>query len=112
MGTLTATNTTIVVLRRSTAADRYRDLQPAGTVTRTTVACIVAPRSSNELSEPGRQGVMVGLSVFAPAGTDVAATDQIEYDGDVYDIDGDIAAWASPFSDFAAVEFALRRAVG
>jgi hypothetical protein len=104
----------VVVVRRPTTNDRYGDEQPTTAQPRriTLTGCTVSPRFSNDLSEPGRQGALVGLSVMAPSTANVLATDQIEVDGELFDIDGDVARWASPLSRVGGVEIGLRRAVG
>ena len=42
----------------------------------------------------GRRWVVVeGLDVFAPAGTTVGEHDRVVWQGDEYDVDGDLADW-------------------
>ena len=61
--------------------------------TKTISGCSVQPASTS-LSQDGRvQGVTDGLTVYAPADADVAAGDRIEYNGDVYTINGDPLSW-------------------
>ena len=105
---------TITVVRPTWVLDDYGDLQPTGPPTRTDITdCAVAPRSSSDITEPARQGVLIGLTVYAPIGADIQPTDRIEFDGDLFDIDGDIGKWRSPFSTIVdGIEFALRRAIG
>lgn len=105
---------TITVVRPTWVTDAYGDLQPTGTPTRTDITgCAIAPRSSSDVTEPARQGVLIGLTVYAPIGADIQPTDQIEVDGDLFDIDGDIGKWRSPFSTIVdGIEVALRRAIG
>lgn len=79
--------------------------------------CAIAPRSSSDVLDRGREGVIVGLTVYAPAGADVKHTDQIriaaEPHAGLYDVDGEIGTWESPFTGkVAGVEFAIRRAEG
>jgi hypothetical protein len=106
-------NASITVLRRTLTPDRYGDLQPTGEATRTVITgCLVSPRSSADLTSPGRQGVLIGLSVIAPASADILSDDQVEVDGALFDISGDIGRWRSPFSRLGGLEFALTRAVG
>jgi len=104
---------TITVVRPTWVADTYGDPQPTGPPTRTEVpGCAVAPRSSSDTLEPARQGVLVGLTLYAPTGTDLQPTDHIEVAGELYDIEGDIGRWHSPFSPIAdGLEVALRRAI-
>lgn len=73
----------------------------------------VAPRASEDISDQGRQGVIVGLSLYLPFGTDLLHTDQVEVDGTVYDIEGEPGSWKSPLTSWeAGIEVALRRAQG
>ena len=106
---------TITRLRWSYAPDGYGDMQRVEPPTPTAIPnCAVAPRSSSDVTEPARQGVIVGLSVYiVDVTTDIdRVTDQIEFDGEVYDIDGDIGFWRNPFTPQSGIEFALRRAIG
>lgn len=62
----------------------------------------VAPRDSNA-SGPnedvqGRDLVVSGLTWWAPAGTDVRATDQALVDGVLYNVTGRPGAFTSPFT--------------
>ena len=55
--------------------------------------CSVQPTTTS-LSQDGRVlGVTDGLTVYAPADADVQAGDRIEYNGDVYTINGDPLIW-------------------
>lgn len=105
---------TITVVRPTWVADAYGDLQPTGPPTRTDINdCAIAPRSSSDVTEPARQGVLIGLTVYAPIGADIQPADQIEIDGVLFDIDGDVGRWRSPFSTIVdGTEVALRRAIG
>lgn len=75
--------------------------------------CSVAPRTSADINGRGRQGVIVGLSLYTPFGADIVHTDQLEVDGVLYDVDGDAGPWKSPFTQWeAGMEIALTRAAG
>lgn len=72
-----------------------------------------APRSSSDIDDRGRAGVIVGWSLFAPYGTDLLHTDQVEVDGVLYDVDGEIGQWRNPLTGWnAGSETALKRAAG
>lgn len=105
----------VVVLLRGTpgGTDAYGDPIP-GTVTRTDVpGCAIDARYSTEPTERGRHGVAVGLTVFAPAGTDVRSGDQVEIRGLVYDVEGIAVAPVNPFTGWTpGVEFTATREVG
>lgn len=80
--------------------------------------CGVAPRSTSDIDSRGRQGVLVGLSLYAPFGADVTYTDQFLVEGlgsldGTYEVDGEAGQWKSPLSSWeAGTEIALRRAQG
>lgn len=107
-------NATVVRVRRvESGADALGDPTDV-TETRTTISgCAVAPRSTSDIVDRGRQGVIVGLSLYAPAGTTVDHTDLFEVDGTLFEVDGEGGNWESPFSGWrAGVEIALKRAAG
>lgn len=93
--------------------DQYGDPIPAVTTRTVLDRCTVAPRSSSELAGRGRQGVIVGLSLYGPPGTDLVYTDQVDVDGTVYAIEGEPGRWNNPFTrSREGIEAALNRAVG
>ena len=104
---------TVTIVPGSPGTDSYGDPLP---ITRTggdITGCGVAPRYSTEPTERGRQGVIVGLTVYAPTGSDILSTDSLIVRGAEYVVDGEPAAWRSPFSGWApGIEVAIRRAVG
>jgi len=105
---------TITVVRSSPGGfDQYGD-PVSGTTTSTNITgCAVAPRYSSEPVERGRNGVIVGLSVYAPAGSDIVYTDTITVDSVDYRIEGQPASWTNPFTGWApGVEVALVRSAG
>lgn len=106
-------NATIYRLRPAGPADRYGDPNPAA-LTRTLIdGAFVAPRTSGDIEDRGRSGVVVGLTLFAPHGTDLVHTDKVEVDGTVYDLDGDPGSWLQPHTGWAAgIEAALKRGAG
>lgn len=73
----------------------------------------VAPRSSSDVNDRGRAGVIVGLSLFARYGTDIVHGDVIEVDGVPYNVEGETGQWKNPFTGWnAGSEIALTRARG
>lgn len=70
--------------------DTYADLEIPEAFT--------APRTSGDTDGPGRDGAVVGLTLYLPAWADVVRTDLIEVDGVRYRIDGDLADWTSPLT--------------
>jgi hypothetical protein len=93
--------------------DEYGD-PVSGTEDRTTLTgAFVAPREASEITNRGRAGVIVGLTLFAPHDTDLVFTDRIEVDGVPYDIEGEPGRWRNPFTDWeAGLQVALRRTSG
>lgn len=90
-----------------------------GTPTITTIdGAFVAPRTSSDVHDLGRLGVIVGLTLFVPYDTDLVATDKIlvaegnANDG-TYEIEGQPGDWLHPMTGWQAGQtMALRRAVG
>lgn len=106
-------NADVVRIRRVvTGEDRNHD--PIYSTTRLTIdGGVAAPRSSIDLRTGGRDGVVTGLSLCLPPGTDVVASDSFEVDGVAYEIEGAVGRWLSPFTGTdAGFEMALRRADG
>jgi len=102
----------VIRLRTSpTGTDPVTGDRLTGTATTTTIdRCLVAPRYSDEPRVQGRNGVIVGQTLYAPPGTDLNRHDQIDIDGTVYDIEGEPGAWTG--SRVGGLEVALRRAAG
>lgn len=75
------------------------------------VGCAMAPRYSTEITQPNRHGTIVGFSLFGPPGSDILAEDRIETaDGNFYNVVGEAAEWANPFTGVrAGFEAALER---
>lgn len=72
-----------------------------------------APRTSSDITDRGRAGVIVGLTLFGKYGTDLKHTDQVEVDGVLYDVDGEPGQWKNPLTGTkAGFEVALTRAAG
>lgn len=74
----------------------------------------IAPRTSPELvGTPGRQGVVLGLDLYAPPNSDVLRTDLIDADGVTYEVDGAPTVWTKPRTGRrVGMVVALRRATG
>lgn len=105
----------LIVRVRSTpgGVDAYGDPIPSS-VTRTPLpTAFVAPRLSDEITNRGRAGVIVGLTLFAPYRTDLRHTDQVEVDGVLYEVEGEPGRWRNPMTGWeAGIQAALRRAQG
>lgn len=64
--------------------------------------CGIAPRDgtgagSNEIVD-ARDTVITGLTLYAPYGTDIRATDRIRVGGDLYEVEGLPGSFRSPFT--------------
>jgi hypothetical protein len=105
---------TVTILRAGApSSDRYGNVVPGGDVRLEIAGCAVAPRLQGDATEGGRQGVIVGTTVYFPAGTDVLATDRLEVRGEEHVIEGDPGRWSSPYSGAErGVEVATRRVEG
>lgn len=86
--------------------------------------CVVTPRESTPAvggpDQQGRDTVIVGITVYAPPGTDVLTTDRIQvtsgprYAGVTFQVTGEPGDWGhSPFTGLAGpVQFAADRVTG
>lgn len=93
--------------------DAYGEPTEAGVDRYSCPSAFTAPRMSSDLDEPGRAGVVVGLTLYVPYGFDVLAGDRVDVDGVIYECDGDPADWCSPLSGWeAGTTIALRRVDG
>lgn len=102
------TGETVTILRPGPPTqDRYGDDVPGPDVRIDVDGCKVAPRLRGDATEGGRQGVIVGTTVYFPAGTDVQATDRLEVRGELHTIEGDPGVW-----DQRGVEVATKRVEG
>lgn len=102
----------VVTLIRGGTVDQYGN-PTEGTDRIDIPGCAVAPRTSTDTTDRGRSGVVVGLSVYLPAGADVQPGDGFEIDGVAWQIEGVPGEWTSPFTGWAAgIEVALSRGEG
>ncbi len=108
---------------RPTGRDRYGDPVDGEPDELDLPGAFTAPRTSSDSSERGRNGAVIGLALFAPPGSEadrlirsegaLVRTDLVRAGGEVYEIEGDVGIWASPFGAAAdGVEVALRRGEG
>lgn len=75
--------------------------------------CALAPRSSSDATDQGRQGVIAGMTLYAPAGADIEATDQIVARGSTWEIEGEVGDWHNPLTGSQpGLEVALKRVAG
>lgn len=89
---------TILVVRAgaSTGEDGYGNLT-AATPTRTPIAgCSLQPflaRNTAETITPSRDTIISRWRLFAPYGSDIKGSDQIEYNALSLQVDGDLMTW-------------------
>lgn len=102
-------------------ADRYGDPTEADIEPVELPDAFVAPRpgdaavpwANQPIDGRGRQGVIVGLTMYVPGCSTIDRTSRVEIDGTLYDIEGEPGVWADPSDGLVAgVEVALRRAAG
>lgn len=106
---------TVVRLRAEETVDRYGNtVRDWSNADRLEIAgCGVAPRTSTEESDMGREGVIVGVSVYAPPGADIGPHDRIEARGTVWEVVGEVADWRNPYTGWhAGIVAHLRRVDG
>ena len=102
---------TVTVIRRTVVGQDARGNDVYGETRIDYDRCRVQPVSSTAvLDNPVR--ITSHLRVFGPPGMDVAATDNVEYQGTRYEVDGEPARWGSPTGRLAHVEVLLRRVTG
>lgn len=90
-----------------------------GTVVETEIhGCVVTPREAaptvgGEMQQ-ARDTVVVGLTVYAPPGTDIRTTDRIRIRGELYEVTGQPGDWGhSPFTGTrGVVQVAADRVTG
>lgn len=116
---------TVTLVRTGPSPGRDPRGQPLpGPVTETPVpGCVVTPRADTPAvggpEQTGRDTVIVGITVYAPPGTDVRTTDRIKieghrYTGVVFEVTGEPGDWGhSPFTGSRGpVQFAADRVTG
>ena len=108
---------TVTIVRNSTPARDENGDWVTGVETRIDVSgCGVAPRTGatdGEVDARGRQGVIIGLSLYAPPGTELLVTYRVEARGALFEVEGEPGQWWNPFlGAHVGVEVALRRAAG
>lgn len=110
-------NATVVRVRTTPdTTDQYGDPVPGTTVRTPIEGAVVAPlltSGEGETHTIGRNGVVVGYTLYTPEGVDIRRTDQVEINGDLYDVEGQPGQWVSPYTTWApGHQVALHRAEG
>jgi hypothetical protein len=57
--------------------------------------CSVQPVQGDEVTV-GRDTVVSRWRFYAPDGTDILASDRVRFEGDVYEVDGEVQRWDFP----------------
>lgn len=108
-----ANGTTVTVTRRTAGGTDAYGNPTFTTTTHTIDNCGVAPRQEGDATDHGRQGVIVGVTLYAPFGADIQADDTVTIDGEVFRIEGDPGSWQSPYTGVGrVVQVALTRTEG
>lgn len=104
---------TVTVLRGAATVDRYGDpIDGWSTATETEITgCRVQPAAGPE-DTVDRNQITRRWLLFVPPGADIRATDRVRWDGDDYDIDGEIRRWPSVSGRLAHLEADLIRVEG
>jgi hypothetical protein len=106
------TGESVVRLRAASSTDEYGDETPGTEASKTFTGVAVAPRYSTEGND-NRSAVVVGLTLYFPAGSDVLSTDRWRVRGAVYETVGDAATWVNPFTSVNhGLEVAVKRVTG
>lgn len=83
---------------RLRAAGRDRNGDPTGDPSEVNIeGCVIWPTGSSEQTFQ-QDTVTSDYQVLMPPGTDVLPTDQIRWDGVVYDVDGEPGRYRNPFT--------------
>lgn len=94
---------TVTILRPGPATqDAYGNDVPGSATEIPVPGCAVAPRdstgsASNEIID-ARDTVLSGLTLWAPYGTDIRATDRVRVGAAVYEVQGQPGSFRSPFT--------------
>lgn len=112
-------NQTATRVRAGTTIDRGGNTVPSwspGAVDRLDVTGLnIQPNRQSEDADEQRDAVVTGYRVQSAEGTapDITAVDRIEWRGQLYEVDGEVAAWPALFTDTTHhIEFVMVRATG
>lgn len=75
----------------------------------------IQPASQGEKVDEQRDAAITGYRVQSAEGTapDIRAVDRIEWRGEIYEVEGEVATWPELFTDTVHhVEFVMRRTTG
>lgn len=106
------------VRNAASTVDDYGDPVPGAPTETAITGAFVAPLMSNDVDDRGRVGVIVGLTLYVPYGTDLVHTDRIRITGEgandgLYSLDGQPGDWKNPWTGWrAGLTVALTRVAG
>lgn len=109
---------TVTRVRAPLADDRYGDdvRDWANATTQDIPGCRIAPASIAADDSPSnvidRDRLNRRFNFFGPPGADLVASDRIRWQGEDYDITGDVRHWRSPSGRLAHIEADLLRVEG
>jgi hypothetical protein len=103
-------NDTVTRKRPTFTIDSHGNRTPDWTATTDTVirGCSLQPGATEEVLG-GRDTTLIDYTVYAPAGIDITATDGVDVDGILYQVNGAVRRWSSPTGATGHVMFELRR---
>jgi hypothetical protein len=112
-------NQAAVRIRAGVKTDRggntIPDWSPTAVDRLTVTGLNIQPASQAERADEERDTAITGYRVQSTEGTapDIKATDRIEWNGQTFAIDGEVALWPDLFTDTAHhIEFVMVRATG
>ena len=95
-------DTVTIVRPGAPTRDGYGNYVPGPPTEIPVPGCGVAPRDGtgsgpNEITD-ARDTVITGLTLYAPYGTDIRATDKVRVGGQLYEVEGQPGSFRSPFT--------------
>ncbi|MFI6032954.1 hypothetical protein ACIBBD_01990 [Streptomyces sp. NPDC051315] len=110
-------NQSAVRLRAGEKTDRGGNTVPdwSNPASLTITGLNIQPNGQSEDVDEQRDLSVTGYRVQSAEGTapDIVATDRIEWNGDLFEVDGEVARWPDLFTDAVHhIEFVIKRATG
>lgn len=104
----------VTVHTATTTTDRYGNEVSSWSAGQTYERCVISRRTSDDLTDAGRQGVVVGLAVFFPyPDAAISAHDRLELRGDLWEIVGEPYLYHHAMTGWEpGVSVAVRRVEG
>ena len=103
----------VTVYNATLTTDRYGNEVSTWAAGTTYQHCVVSARRTDDLTNGGRQGTIVGLKVLLPTTAEVDPHDRLEVRGSMYEIVGEPFAPSSPFTGLTpGVSVDIRRVEG